>query len=171
MGRYDELIARLSQVSPTRRAERLYEDAVDSGIFIDHARALYGSAPDEHLAVEFGREVSPSDVEALRGLIYQRTQKALADKPEVMRLYRGDARPRLLGDVLAFSESPHVANRFAGPIGVQPAGEVTQYDMPRAAVLAISRLAPGTFAEAEAIARLADGVPLMRQPYRPPAFP
>ena len=96
MGRLDQLIARLGQVPATRNAERLYDDAVESGIFIDHAKALYGPSPDEHLAVEFERSVSPKDVEALRGLIYRRTQDSLAGSPALMRLYRGDARPRLL---------------------------------------------------------------------------
>lgn len=171
MGRWDDLIQRLGAVRPTRRAERLYEDAANSGIFIDHARALYGPDPADHIAVEFGRQASPGDIESLKALIYQRSQQALADKPDVLRIYRGDRLHRAPEDVLSFSGRNYVANRFARPVGTAPAGVVTSYDLPRAAVLADAELAPGTFQEFEVLARLLDAEPKEILPWSPPRFP
>ena len=167
----DDLIAKLGGARPTKMAHRLYDDAVESGIFIDHAKALYGPDPADHMAVEFGRSASPDDIDALRGLIYQRSQQRLADMPEVLQVFRGDRLNRRPEDVLSFSGSRHVANRFARPLGEAPAGSVGMYVLPRRAILADAGVAPGTFAESELLSRLADASLLQSLPWSPPAYP
>jgi len=172
MSKWDELISRLGRVRPTKKAQRLYDDAVGSGIFIDHAKALYGPDPANHLAVEFGRSVRDADVEALQALIYQRSQERLSRGPEMLEMFRGDRHARSPEEVLSFSMSPHVANRYArGASPSQPPGTVGRYAVPRQAVLADAQLSPGTFAEEEILARLLDSQLLQALPYRPPQFP
>ncbi len=166
----DDLILRLGSVRPTKRAQVLYDDAVNSGIFIDHAKALYGPDPADHFAVEFDRSPSPNDIEALRALVYQNSQRKLAQGPEVLQIYRGDRWPRQPEDVLSFSQQQQVANRFAAPIGKMGPGTVTPYTIPRQSVLADSRLATGTFDEAEILARLLDTTPAQPLPWTPPLY-
>jgi hypothetical protein len=166
----DDLIRRLATVQPTKRAQRLYDDAMNSGIFIDHAKALYGTDPADHFSVEFGRNASSSDIDALRALIYQNSQRRLAQGPEVLQIYRGDRWHRQPEDVLSFSQQQRVANHFAAPIGKMGPGTVTPYTIPRQSVLADSRLATGTFDEAEILARLLDTTPAQPVPWKPPLY-
>jgi hypothetical protein len=166
----DDLIQLLGSVRPTKRAQKLYDDAVNSGIFIDHAKALYGPDPADHFSVEFGRTASLGDIDALRALIYQNSQRKLAQGPEVLQVYRGDRWPRQPEDVLSFSQQQRVANHFAAPIGKMGAGTVTPYTIPRQFILADARLATGTFDEAEILARLLDTTPAQPLPWKPPLY-
>jgi hypothetical protein len=168
MSKWDDLIRVLGSVQPSKRAKTLYDDAVGSGIFIDHAKALYGSDPADHLAVEFGRNASPADIDGLRALIYQNSQRRLANEPEVMSFFRGDRQQRQPEDVLSFAQRQSVANHFASPIGKLEPGAVTPYSIPRKAILADSRIAPGTFDESEVLARLLDATPSQPLPWSPP---